>query len=190
MSRWRPEHQTRVDLRGTIVLTIAASIFTAIGTIVALHAVLAGADLSPGVITLSLGLAGIVIAAIIVVASNRVVCRILQPMRALRRAMRQVGQDQLGTRLEESGSIDFAVLARRFNLMSERLEQRKIVEIARTNELERDAAKRATEFEKASERLLTLDQAKDAFLSNVSHEMRTPADLDHRSLRDLAALHR
>lgn len=172
--RAKPPKPRNLRLRGGVVLTTSAVAAHAAAAMAALGAVLASSDFDhPTMIGLLAG-TSIAIAIISGVATNHIVYHMFTPLRELRRAMRQVGRDQLGIRMPETGFRDIAVLCRRFNVMAERLEQSRIVDTAHTNELERDIAQRAAELERANEKLRTLDDAKDAFLSSVSHEMRTP----------------
>ncbi|MCA8941374.1 MAG: HAMP domain-containing histidine kinase [Planctomycetes bacterium] len=114
------------------------------------------------------------VAIVAAAATNRIVYHLFGPLRELRRAMGLVSQEDYGVRLPEHGFRDLVVLAKRFNIMAERLEQARIAETAHAKELAHDAALQASNLEKVSEQLHTLDYAKDAFLSNISHEMRTP----------------
>lgn len=164
----------RVGLRFGIVLTMSVIAFVAIFVTALAVAVVMHAELpfqgsviaSTGVALTVFGSAGLVI--------HSLTTRLLAPLTSLHDAMHTVGTGEFGRRLEETGLRDLRLLARRFNVMAERLEQSHIADVAHTNILEHDVASRASEIERANEQLRTLDQAKDAFLSNVSHEMRTP----------------
>ena len=77
-------------------------------------------------------------------------------------------------RIEVKGNDEMASLATSFNVMSEKLDSQRqeIEDYNRT--LEQKVEERTVELRRAYEELMTLDRAKDSFLSSVSHELRTP----------------
>ncbi len=161
-------------LRTGIVLTASAITFHVAAAMAALGVAVSSSELPAGGRVAVLLATCICAVAVATIAMNQIVYQMLAPLRTLRQALRQVGADKLDVQLPERGFLDLRILTRRFNIMAERLEQSRIVDAAHTHELERDVAERNAQLERANEQLRTLDQAKDAFLSNISHEMRTP----------------
>lgn len=98
----------------------------------------------------------------------------LTPLRRLLEAMRDVTNGRFGRRLEATDRDELGFLARRFNMMARALERHRDEAERHAAQLERRVRDRTAELERANLSLRTLDRAKDAFLSNVSHEMRTP----------------
>jgi signal transduction histidine kinase len=100
--------------------------------------------------------------------------RLLRPLRDLSAAMRDVSEGKTDRRLATTTRDETGRLAVRFNAMTRAVERHR-VEAARTRrELEHRVSVRTQELEQANSALRSLDRAKDSFLSNVSHEMRTP----------------
>jgi signal transduction histidine kinase len=100
--------------------------------------------------------------------------RVLHPLRELADAMRDVSEGKTDRRLAASSRDEAGRLAVRFNAMARAVERHR-VDTARTRrELEHRVSQRTQELEQANSALRSLDRAKDSFLSNVSHEMRTP----------------
>lgn len=98
----------------------------------------------------------------------------LTPLRNLLDAMRDVTNGRLGRRLDTTHRDELGFLTRRFNMMARSLERYRDEAEKHAADLERSVRDRTAELERANLSLRTLDRAKDAFLSNVSHEMRTP----------------
>ncbi len=100
--------------------------------------------------------------------------RLLRPLRDLADAMRDVSEGKTDRRLVASTRDEAGRLAVRFNAMARAVERHRIDTARTRRELEHRVSQRTQELEQANSALRSLDRAKDSFLSNVSHEMRTP----------------
>jgi signal transduction histidine kinase len=96
------------------------------------------------------------------------------PLRELMHAMRDVTSGHFGRRLDTTHQDELGTLARRFNMMARAIERHREESGRHAEQLERRVSERTAALEHANRALRSLDRAKDAFLSNVSHEMRTP----------------
>ncbi len=98
----------------------------------------------------------------------------LRRLEHLDEAAAQLGLGRDDTRVDVDGNDEIGRLAATFNEMAGQL-ARSRQKIERQNRtLENKVQERTSELRRAYEELKTLDQAKDGFLSSVSHEMRTP----------------
>lgn len=100
--------------------------------------------------------------------------RLLLPLGELADAMREVSEGRTERRLVASTRDELGRLSVRFNAMARAVERHRIDTARTRRELEHRVSQRTQELEQANSALRSLDRAKDAFLSNVSHEMRTP----------------
>jgi len=107
-------------------------------------------------------------------AADRMARHMLAPVYQLHQALQAATEGNLKVRLEETTTDELGAIANRFNIMVQRLDENR-EEIQNHNRtLEKRVAARTDELSKAYRELQTVDKAKHAFLSNVSHEMRTP----------------
>ncbi len=100
--------------------------------------------------------------------------KILQPVRALHQAMQQAAAGDLDQRVEITGRDEIASMATSFNDLANQLCTQEVKIRGQARDLEERVESRTAELRQAIEELQTLDQAKDSFLSGISHEMRTP----------------
>lgn len=100
--------------------------------------------------------------------------RLLRPLRDLSDAMRDVSEGKTDRRLATATRDETGRLAVRFNAMARAVERHRVETTRTRRELEHRVSLRTQELEQANSALRSLDRAKDSFLSNVSHEMRTP----------------
>ncbi len=89
--------------------------------------------------------------------------RLLEPMRTVAGAARELAAGRLTTRVPEVGAGEVAELGRSFNSMARTLESRNS-ELSRAHE----------RLELAVEEANSASQLKSSFLANMSHEIRTP----------------
>lgn len=99
---------------------------------------------------------GLAIAGVAFFVSNLISSRLAQPIRALSRAADAFSEGDLSLKVEVRGADEVSDLARSFNTMARRIEA-----------LVAETKKKAEAAEAAS-------HAKSAFLSTMSHEVRTP----------------
>ncbi|MFQ5506729.1 MAG: sensor histidine kinase, partial [Planctomycetota bacterium] len=127
---------------------------------------------------------GLLLFLLLMVFSVAAVRRLLRHLERLARAVESFGEGVDDVRVDVEGGDEIASLANTFNRMAGKLlESRRSIENY-NRDLETEVEARTMELRDAFEKLKTLDHAKDAFLSSVSHEMRTPLT----SIRSFAEL--
>ncbi len=107
-------------------------------------------------------------------ATNRITTNFLKPISVLNAGLKRISEGRLEHRIHADCEDEIGAMTVRFNEMAERLDasQEQIRQHARL--LEEKVVERTRELQEAYDELQTLDQAKDGFLSSISHEMRTP----------------
>ena len=112
-----------------------------------------------GFIILSMGIA--------LLTSLYLARRVIRPLEVLRAGVDRIGRGDLNHHLHLKTGDEIEVLANEFNKMTDALKQS-------YTGLEAKVDERTQELLVANERLRELDQLKSHFLSNVSHELKTP----------------
>ncbi len=120
----------------------------------------------------------LIMAALVLLVSglgaDRLAKYMLRSVHQLREAMQQATDGDLKVRLAESSKDELGVIAGRFNMMVECLDENREEIRDHNRSLGKRVEERTVELKRAYRELQTLDKAKDTFLSNISHEMRTP----------------
>ncbi|MHC5066206.1 MAG: sensor histidine kinase [Planctomycetota bacterium] len=106
--------------------------------------------------------------------ADRLAKYMLRSVHQLHAALREATDGDLKARLPEGGRDELGMIAQRFNMMVECLDANREEIRDHNRSLGKRVEERTTELKRAYKELQTLDKAKDTFLSNISHEMRTP----------------
>ncbi len=124
-------------------------------------------------IKLLLGITGLLMGCAIWV-TNRISHRVLSPLGNIQTALEQITGGDLDQQVEVTSKDELGMMASKFNtlVVTLRHNQRELAHHAEL--LENRVEERTSELREALHELQTLDRAKDAFLSSISHEMRTP----------------
>lgn len=97
-----------------------------------------------------------------------------RPIDVLVEGARAIEQGRLGHRIPYARHDEFGVLARRFDAMSEKLEEQRGELLSSRATLERQVAERTREIAEANAQLTELDRQRVRFFGDISHELKTP----------------
>ncbi|MFS4438185.1 sensor histidine kinase [Paracoccaceae bacterium GXU_MW_L88] len=97
-----------------------------------------------------------------------------RPIAALEEAAREIGEGNLGYRLDYQRSDEFAALSAELNNAASRLEAQRADLLGVKAALEGEVSRRTGELEEANARLQKLDHMRMLFLADIGHELRTP----------------
>lgn len=107
-------------------------------------------------------------------AGMKLVSGLKKPIEALMAGTDAIASGNLRYRIALKGKDEFAYLARHFNLMAQKLElQQEKLRESRVL-LEYKVEERTAELQQLNIELQRMDQARRAFLADISHELRTP----------------
>lgn len=97
------------------------------------------------------------------------------PIQNLVKAAEEYSKGNMNYRIQKIANNEFGILASKFNEMALELEKARLDEIQKRSEIEQAVNIRTQELKFAVDKLQKAEYERKIFLSNISHELKTPA---------------
>ena len=98
-----------------------------------------------------------------------------QPLQSLVQAAAEFSKGNVHFRIQQIPDNEFGIVGQKFNEMAHELEKARQDEIQKRSQIEQEVLVRTQELKMALEKLQKSEFERKIFLSNVSHELKTPA---------------
>lgn len=98
-----------------------------------------------------------------------------EPIESLVKAAVEFSKGNMSYRIQKMPNNEFGILGTKFNEMALELEKSRLDEIQKRSEIEQAVTRRTQELKFAVDKLQKAEFERKIFLSNISHELKTPA---------------